>query len=182
MSWSRSKSAKRKSLPSLKLNLVYLQQAVYVLERLDKGMTLEQIAASCDGDTQLVSIWIDFITSMRWLQENKVSTVLSTNIYHLSRHRGGKTCHKKIRCRGGRTLTFLHGLKVWTNQATWQLITWQAESNFTFCSGSAIWASNRWFFIVNRLQFAEPKALAVSVQAYQSGYWLYLTNVLYSTA
>lgn len=59
--------------------LSLLRQSVYVLERLDEGMTKDQIVALCCGDEQAVSIWIDFLLSMSLLQKSKQAAALNAD-------------------------------------------------------------------------------------------------------
>ncbi len=64
--------------------LSLLRQSVYVLERLDEGMTKDQIVALCSGDEQTVSIWIDFLLSMSLLQRNKPTSALNADILQVT--------------------------------------------------------------------------------------------------
>ena len=64
--------------------LTMLQQSVYVLEKLDEGLTMEQIIVKCDGDEQLVSIWIEFLKDLNWLVKNSPSTVPNAGVPHAS--------------------------------------------------------------------------------------------------
>lgn len=83
-------------------DLTCLQQAVCILERLDKGMTIEQIIASCGGDGQLVSIWIDFITCMSWLERSKSATVLNAEKTFRITEEGRRAVEKYGEASGGR--------------------------------------------------------------------------------
>lgn len=64
--------------------LSLLRQSVYVLERLDEGMTKDQIVARCSGDEQIVSIWIDFLLSMSLLQRNKPASALNADTFQVT--------------------------------------------------------------------------------------------------
>ena len=63
------------------IKLSPLQQSLYVLDALEKGMTKDQIVQSFDGDKELVSVWMDFIKSMNWLEKNNVKTVLTVDSF-----------------------------------------------------------------------------------------------------
>lgn len=64
--------------------LSLLRQSVYVLERLDEGMTKDQMVALCSGDEQLVSIWIDFLLSMSLLQRNRSASALNADAFQVT--------------------------------------------------------------------------------------------------
>jgi hypothetical protein len=40
---------------------------MYILDCLHDGLMEDQIIAKYDGDSQLVEIWIDFLTETRWI-------------------------------------------------------------------------------------------------------------------
>ena len=40
---------------------------MYILDCLHDGLIEDQIIANCDGDSQLVEIWIDFLAENRWI-------------------------------------------------------------------------------------------------------------------
>ena len=61
-----------------------MRQSVYVLERLDEGMTKDQIVGLCSGDEQTVSIWIDFLLSISLLQRNKQTSALNTDTFQIT--------------------------------------------------------------------------------------------------
>ena len=65
-------------------DLTPLQQSAWILEGLKKGMTKKEIVAicGCGGDKQLVSVWIDLIMSMNWLERKKIQTVLTSDMYN----------------------------------------------------------------------------------------------------
>ena len=71
--------APRAQVKSVTLASSLLRQSVYVLERLDEGMTKDQIVGLCIGDEQTVSIWIDFLLSMSLLQRNKPTSALNAD-------------------------------------------------------------------------------------------------------
>lgn len=60
MSSPNNKAVEPKKLSGLK-------QAMYILDCLHDGLSEGQIIASCDGDGQLVKIWIDFLKDNRWV-------------------------------------------------------------------------------------------------------------------
>ena len=40
---------------------------MYILDCLHDGLIEDQIIANCDGDSQLVEIWIDFLAENHWI-------------------------------------------------------------------------------------------------------------------
>ncbi len=64
--------------------LSMLKQAVYVLEKLDGGLSKERIVVLCGGDEQGVSIWIEFLKDLDWLVKNSPSTILNADMPHAS--------------------------------------------------------------------------------------------------
>ena len=40
---------------------------MYILDCLHDGISEEQIISKCDGDSQVVKIWIDFIKDNGWI-------------------------------------------------------------------------------------------------------------------
>jgi predicted transcriptional regulator len=44
-----------------------LRQAMYVLDCLHEGLGEDSIIDNCDGDSQVVKIWLDFLKDNRWV-------------------------------------------------------------------------------------------------------------------
>ena len=40
---------------------------MYVLDCLHDGLSEDQIVKNCDGDAQIVKIWLDFLKDNRWV-------------------------------------------------------------------------------------------------------------------
>jgi len=53
--------------------LMGLQQAIYVMSCLSRGMDEREVAKSLDGDGELVEVWIDFLCDLDWVRRYDVT-------------------------------------------------------------------------------------------------------------
>ena len=53
--------------------LMGLQQALYVMSCLNKGMDETEIATRLDDDSELVEIWIQFLCDREWIKKDNAN-------------------------------------------------------------------------------------------------------------
>lgn len=54
-----------------------LRQAIFILQCIDGGKTQNELIKMCDGDKQLVTLWIEFMTELKWLEKKRVTAELA---------------------------------------------------------------------------------------------------------
>jgi len=46
---------------------------MYILDCLHDGLSEAQITENCDGDNEIVKIWLDFMKDSRWIIKDKAN-------------------------------------------------------------------------------------------------------------
>lgn len=90
-------SKRSNNLPEDGRTLAGLQQAIFIMSCLHRGMNEEEIAKKLDGDSEIVEIWIRFLCDIGWLvKKDSTSIIINNNRWYLTDMGKIELAHREV--------------------------------------------------------------------------------------